>query len=318
MAYDEVIDQVACPSCNESFDLRAQIQFGYCRGHLLRRGDEIVWCDPPGRVAPLVDCERNSGGEILVPGASDESCPRCGTALPSAHVLIRDNTIAGVVFTRENANKVVHLSPPTRWFKSWSLRRAAERNEDRLQVSCSGQRWTIAIADGAGGISGGAVAASAAVEAAAAFGIEAARTPTEWCAFLRELDQSLATDRRAGETTIVVAQVINGAVHGASVGDSRAWLIERGQSTDLTNSQRRKPLLGSGMTEPVAFAPRDIKGRLLVATDGLFNYASPETIVNAALDAPLEQAAAALVNRVRLPAGALQDDIALVLGEWAA
>jgi hypothetical protein len=37
-------------------------------------------------------------------------------------------------------------------------------------------------------------------------------------------------------------------VSGASVGDSRAWIVCDGDVNDLTAKQVRKPLLGSGMT----------------------------------------------------------------------
>ncbi|AGP42126.1 hypothetical protein BE04_11375 [Sorangium cellulosum] len=87
MAYDEVLDQVTCPECKASFEMTTQITFGYCRGHRLRPGDEILWCDPRGRRAPLLDLDENLGGELLVPGAGDEACPSCRAVLPNAHVL---------------------------------------------------------------------------------------------------------------------------------------------------------------------------------------------------------------------------------------
>ncbi|HKO91166.1 MAG TPA: hypothetical protein VJU61_08440 [Polyangiaceae bacterium] len=123
-------------------------------------------------------------------------------------------------------------------------------------------------------------------------------------------------DRHAGETTLVALQVVDGMVHGASVGDSRAWLVGPGKLVDLTGAQVRKPLLGTGAAAPVALGPHELSGRLLVGTDGLFNYASPEILTTAALHAPLDQAVSELVDRARLPTGGLQDDIAIVVGEW--
>ncbi|WP_437724359.1 protein phosphatase 2C domain-containing protein [Sorangium sp. So ce861] len=317
MAYDEVLDQVTCPECNASFEMTTQIKFGYCRGHRLRPGDEILWCDARGRRAPLLDLDENLGGELLVPGAGDEACPSCRAVLPNAHVLVRDNVVVRIVLSAASLERAAQLSPPARWFHHWTHRVAASRNEDRLEVFCRGARWTIAVADGAGGIAGGARAASDAVGAAAAFGAEAARTTADWCAFLRDLDRRLAEGRHAGETTLVVVQVAEGAVHGASVGDSRAWMIHEGSPLDLTAAQHRKPLLGTGAAVPVPISPRSLAGRILVATDGLFNYVPAQAIAALASRSPVEQAARALVDRARLPGGGLHDDIALVIGELA-
>lgn len=86
---------------------------------------------------------------------------------------------------------------------------------------------------------------------------------------------------------------------------------------DLTSEQQRKPLLGTGRATPVGFGPRKLSGRLVVGTDGLFNYVLPDIVIGSTLDVPLEDAASALVDRARLPTGGLQDDIAIVIGEWA-
>src|SRR6186713_1320585 len=153
-------------------------------------------------------------------------------------------------------------------FTHWSERRAASRDEDRLVVFGSGAHWTIVVADGAGGMSGGAAAATEAVVAAAACGSSTSRTAAEWCRFLVELDRELVGQVHTGETTVVVAEVVDGTVHGASVGDSGAWLVSSGEILDLTERQHRKPLVGSGSAHPVPFESRPLTGRLLVATDG--------------------------------------------------
>jgi len=100
---------------------------------------------------------------------------------------------------------------------------------------------------------------------------------------------------------------------GASVGDSGAWLLTPPDFVDLTEDQNRKPLLGSGLAKPVAFGPYSISGRLLVASDGLFKYVACERIRELATTLPLASTAGALVDAARLPSGALQDDVAVIV-----
>lgn len=84
---------------------------------------------------------------------------------------------------------------------------------------------------------------------------------------------------------------------------------------DLTAGQRRKPLLGSGVSHPVAIARQPCSGRLLVASDGLLSYLPRSRLgVLASADA-LRVAVDALIQAVTLSSGALHDDVAVVLGE---
>lgn len=100
---------------------------------------------------------------------------------------------------------------------------------------------------------------------------------------------------------------------GASVGDSGAWLVWDGTVIDLTEQQVRKPLLGSGAAHPVAFGPVPMRGRLVVATDGLFKYATRARLVSAASRGGPESAVTALIDAVRMPSGRLQDDVGVVV-----
>jgi hypothetical protein len=87
----------------------------------------------------------------------------------------------------------------------------------------------------------------------------------------------------------------------------------------LTEGQPRRPLLGGGLPRPRAFtAPLDWGGALLLASDGLFNYGSADTICRLIRTcANAEACCSALVDSVRLPNGALQDDVGVVLvGRW--
>jgi len=49
---------------------------------------------------------------------------------------------------------------------------------------------------------------------------------------------------------------------GASVGDNQAWIIDDGEIANLTRSQNRKPMLGSGNAQPVGFTSAPLKGNL--------------------------------------------------------
>jgi hypothetical protein len=82
-----------------------------------------------------------------------------------------------------------------------------------------------------------------------------------------------------------------------------------GTIDDLTARQHRKLRLGSGRARPVSFLRPKLAGTLLVATNGLFNYARPEKIAAVALGEDLDCAARDLTQLVRLPGGGLQDDV---------
>ena len=192
---------------------------------------------------------------------------------------------------------------------------AGPQCQDRAAVFETPEGRVIVVADGVGGIGAGAAAAEAVLEsirrhppsekALAVFGYAARE--------LLALDDALCADPQCGETTAVVLAVGHGLIAGASVGDSEAWLIEDAGYTVLTASQSRSPVLGSGAAVPRAFRTEAAAGRLLVATDGLFHYAAPDAICAAACSGEPQGAAEALLALVRLPSGAIQDDVAIVL-----
>jgi serine/threonine protein phosphatase PrpC len=167
------------------------------------------------------------------------------------------------------------------------------------------------VADGAGGTGSGGAASSRLIEFATKHGAAS----TDWFDTLLAFDDELSARGSGGQTTGVIAFVHgDGRIEGASVGDSVAWLISSaGELTDLTAHQRRKPLLGSGEALPVVFDANPCGGRLLLATDGLVNYARVDRIRALAMQGSAAQAAAALVDCVRLPTGVLQDDVAVVV-----
>ena len=140
---------------------------------------------------------------------------------------------------------------------------------------------------------------------------------SESCAeLLRALDSAIERDGVAGETTCALAVVTADQVFGASVGDSGVWFVSpSGGRLDLTQGQHRKPMLGSGSAWAVGFGHPRQRGQLLLATDGLLKYTSGERITAVCREQPLESAARRLVELVRLPSGALPDDVTVVLAE---
>jgi hypothetical protein len=135
----------------------------------------------------------------------------------------------------------------------------------------------------------------------------------DWSSILLRLDRSLAANASFGETTAVVAHVTAEHVVGASVGDSGGWMFAMGIWLNLLEDQKRKPLLGSGTSNPVGFGPFPVGERLLLGSDGLFRYVNAERIGELALLSPVEHAARELVRAARLPSGKLQDDITVVI-----
>ncbi|APR75556.1 Hypothetical protein A7982_00902 [Minicystis rosea] len=291
--FDVVIAQARCPGCGHSQEWRIQYKYGHCRQHEHRIGDAICWFDPPGRSAPLDDCGENVGGLVAVHGLVEAGCSKCGQG-DGAIVHFRDNIVSSTdIALTDGCDACEQLERPSGWMRFWTRRVAGSANEDRLELSCRGDRWTVAVADGAGGLAGGAAAARTAVNAMAA----------------------LEGQPECGETTLVVIQMQRGELWGASVGDSGALLIEPNRVIDLTAAQSRKPLLGSGACRPAAIRRQPLSGRLLVATDGLLKYTSPANIGALARSGDVRSAVEALIRAVTLPSGNLQDDVALALGE---
>jgi hypothetical protein len=182
-----------------------------------------------------------------------------------------------------------------------------QRCEDRVKVIELDGGVVIAVADGAGGTGSGAEAAETVIrEVAAAASLQ--RDADGWCEVLRQADQRIG----AGEATCVVVARSAGGIVGASVGDSRAWLLEEEQVNDLTRGQVRKPLLGTGEALPVGFSHPPSPGLLLVCTDGFGNYVRREALLREVPWIDFAVLARSLVEMVRLPSGALWDDIGIV------
>lgn len=188
---------------------------------------------------------------------------------------------------------------------------ASGLGQDRATAIPAPGGWLVALADGAGGMGGGAAAAERLIDV---FSKLAPVAPsTDWAAALARFDQELSAHPSGGQTTGVVAFIDSDRVVGASVGDSSAWLLSGGVVIDLTTQQRRKPLLGSGDAVAVRFEAAHRGSRLLFASDGLTKYTTADRIRTLAAGESIEAAADALANSVRLPSDALQDDVGVVL-----
>jgi serine/threonine protein phosphatase PrpC len=189
---------------------------------------------------------------------------------------------------------------------------AQDDGQDRIQILRDDDKVIIAIADGAGGRSGGAEAAELAMKLISQHAPLLA-TQTDCEKLLVEIDRAISADKIAGETTAIVIVVSASGVIGASVGDSGAWIISRAGIDELTRSQTRKPFLGAGVAIVTGFARNAFNGTLLVATDGLLKYTSREAIASVVEESNFNETPAALVKLVRYASGNLPDDVAIGL-----
>jgi serine/threonine protein phosphatase PrpC len=185
--------------------------------------------------------------------------------------------------------------------------------QDRAEVFYSASSLVAVVADGAGGISGGAKAATYVIDKIKEAVNSGAFVPENAANFLSALDHEMAAAGTFGETTCVLAVFDKGKLIGASVGDSAAWIIDGLEPHDLTAAQIRKPLLGSGRAIPIPFTRDKTAGTLLVASDGLLKYASRERIAVITAMPNLDEAAKKLIELVRYPSGALPDDVSVIL-----
>lgn len=175
-----------------------------------------------------------------------------------------------------------------------------------------GERLVVVLADGAGGTSHGREAATALVELVAhelAHGV-AFDDALRIAEVLSTIDLRLTRERR-GQTTAVCVSVGPSSIVGASAGDSEAWLVEGRRITVLTAAQSRRPLLGAGARVTPFVLDRPLAGTLVLASDGLFSYASESRVLESCAAPSVELVATSLVDSARLPSGSLQDDLAL-------
>ena len=184
-----------------------------------------------------------------------------------------------------------------------------ERCEDRVDVFHADQRTVIVVADGAGGTGSGDLAADFVVREVQS-NFTTIHSANEWADFLRQTDKQISL----GESTAVVVDVRPFGIAGASVGDSCAWIINDGKITDLTANQIRKPLLGSGMSQPVGFTHTSLAGLLIAATDGFFDYAKRDEITRLVGQTEFYEISRKCIELVQFPSGDMWDDVGIVVG----
>lgn len=180
--------------------------------------------------------------------------------------------------------------------------------QDRVSIVSLENRMVLILADGSGGLSGGAEAA----ELFLRLGTEVAPklNRAEDCfRFVYEADQHIYKASDCGETTGVIVVVSSIAIFGANVGDSAVWLFTPGDKHELTRV--RKPYLGTGVAAPHQFSRERCEGTLVAASDGLWKYTSIEAIEKKIRAGNPGQFASELAELVRLRSGTFPDDIAV-------
>jgi PPM family protein phosphatase len=195
----------------------------------------------------------------------------------------------------------------SRWETVSATYSHSTHGEDRVAVVQDEERTIIVVADGAGGSGNGAAAAETVIREVQAVYREIA-TAGQWEAALRQMDLRIGS----GETTAVVADLRADAILGASVGDSRVWIIREGSIFEPTIHQHRKPLLGSGQAVPVGFTCGPLDGILLAASDGFTNYVDRQRLVDMLAGTEFVEIPRRCVDLVRLRSGELWDDVAIV------
>jgi len=187
-----------------------------------------------------------------------------------------------------------------------------KNSEDRGEIFHVRGGFCLAIADGAGGISGGG-------EAASMFMQSVQWTPSDMdsrggiAGMMMGADSRISSDPVAGETTGIVISLREGKLVGGSVGDSAAWLFLPASRTELTAGQRRKPFLGSDDIMPHVFSQEVASGTLVLVTDGLWKYTDIETIHETVRHNEPSSLPRKLIELVRLPSGTLQDDVCVIV-----
>jgi serine/threonine protein phosphatase PrpC len=185
--------------------------------------------------------------------------------------------------------------------------------QDRADYFQCGPDLVLVLADGAGGMGGGAEAAEFLVKSVRERIPSAETDESKLVALLTSIDQQMAEAGAFGETTGIVVVLSDHGLVGVSVGDSGAFVFSNHTSENLTQNQIRKPFIGSGRAIPVSFAREAVSGTVLVASDGLLKYTSLEKITAIAAGPDVDEAARNLVELVRYQSGALPDDVSVLL-----
>ena len=261
----------------------------------LDRALRIAGIDPPGAFEPAFAFRRcNACGARCVIKDGVFDCAECDAALSAT-------SKCSMVSLAGNFD-AVHWH--RRFIDAWHLdviAAPAMRDEDRFGVDAHGHHLRIALADGAGGMTGGRSAATFAVRESLVQSVDVARVTA--------IDAALMD---SGQTTLVALDInlTDGSVRGASVGDSRAWAATPTGWVELTEGQSRKPLVGEGNARPVAFTASQVHA-LCLTSDGLGARRTEGQITDALQGE--RDLVRSLVDPVRLPSGRLEDDVSIIV-----
>jgi len=198
----------------------------------------------------------------------------------------------------------------------FTTRAASSRthSEDRAKVFEHEDILIIVVADGAGGVVGGAVASDTVIDAVRARVADRPFDPYDvraWSDMLSHADAGLAGSPTGGETTAIVVVVGRHGVVGVSAGDSEAWMV--GDRADRLTEKQDRSRIGTGRSRPTPFHRRTMEGVLVVATDGLFKHARSDSITASCAFDEVADIADKLVELPKLRSGAYPDDVAVVV-----
>ena len=227
-------------------------------------------------------------------------------------------------------------------------------NQDRMGYVFSRDALLLLLADGMGGHAHGEIAAQITVEC---LGRKFQREAKTWLAdpmkFLQEgIDEAhAAIIRHADEkgmletprTTVVAAVIQNGSACWAHVGDSRVYLLRRGQVEAVTRDHSRvQQLVLQGLVREEAVAAHPDRNKiyncigahippqielsprhrlqtgdvLLLCSDGLWGPLPARLLATAFLNDPLAQSVPALMTQAESRAGKDADNITALAMTW--
>ncbi|OJY22921.1 MAG: hypothetical protein BGO98_33340 [Myxococcales bacterium 68-20] len=191
---------------------------------------------------------------------------------------------------------------------------SAKDSQDRADIFARGDHAVLAVADGAGGIGDGGRAADLFIERVRDAVLDTSfdlLTPNAWHRLFADVDADL---RSIGESTALVVVLAPGMLLCTTAGDSEAWIVHAHDVERLTGGSNRARL-GSGRAKTSSVTRRELDGRLVVATDGLFSHVPEHRILEVVRGERFGRIADALVESARLPSGDLCDDIAVLVAE---
>lgn len=233
------------------------------------------------------------------------------------------------------------------------LMRQSNQDACKTGVFPNGSAWAV-VCDGMGGVNGGNIASEIAVNSISRQIVSAYREGLQHSA-VRNLilsaimnanmevhDKALQDSALSGMGTTVVAAVVSGGfVHVAHAGDSRAYLIAKGEirqittdhsmvqemvaKGDITQQQaRRHPqkniiTRALGVEESIQIDycehPFGLGSLLLMCTDGLTNYVDDETIAALSQKLNTEELTSKLVEIAKTGGGGDNITVAVVENE---